>query len=156
MNRRRWLAVVAAVAGCTGRSDTCAVPDALSATVPPAPDGYERVGTDRGSDASRAAFGASELLVVEYRDSDDETLDDYTFRAIHFREATDGERLLRDQLASIATDSGRDGVAVSLDGVGVLALGPSTDAARSLVTASPELSATCVERGRVATPDGLE
>ncbi|MFB6193726.1 MAG: hypothetical protein ABEI75_01555 [Halobaculum sp.] len=143
----------AAVAGCSGRLSTdCTVSAELTATLPPAPEGFERSAVDRGSGASREAFGAREMVVAEYSDGDDETLDDYTVRAIRFEDGVDGRAVLREQLASVATDSGRSGVAVLIGNVGFLVLGPSSADARSLLVAVPALDASCVERGRVADP----
>lgn len=156
MERRRLLAAIgtAGLAGCTAggdASDDCTVgrETELVETLPPAPDGFEQTEPTDGSEASREEFSAAAMVVTDYRDADDETLDDYTVRVVRFQPDADGEQVLAETLTSVATDSGREGVAAVVGRVGFLALGPTRSEARSLLTDSPELSADCFEQGRV-------
>ena len=158
MNRRALLAtaagtLAAAVAGCQDGASTgdCSVPAEtdLATLLPPAPDGYERSSPQRGSEPAREEAETTAVVAAEYRDDDDEVLDDLTVRLLRFREDAAARQVLAELLTNVEFDSGRVGTAALLDRVGVVAVAPTRERARSLLVRSPALSARCYERNRV-------
>lgn len=178
MDRREYLAVGGAVlggwlAGCLGGSDggtgkgtaTPADPCALSGTddlvavLPPPPDGFERTVDGESSSSYLDEHDAADAASAEYDDGDEELLDDLTVLAFRFREGADAERILREELNAVEFDSGRLGVAVLDDRVGLVGIAPDRGRARSLLAASPAVPERCPETGglypsKTVTPDG--
>ncbi|MFB6119073.1 hypothetical protein [Halosegnis sp.] len=113
--------------------------------VPPAPAGLRRTIDDEPSTAARNEHEATAIVSASYRDDDDAVLDDRTVRLFRFQDAAAPRQILVDILNNIEFDSGRVGIGVLADNVGIVAAAPQREQATDLLTASPVITDSCLE-----------
>lgn len=85
-------------------------------------------------------------MSAEYRDDDDDMLDDSLVSIFDFREDVNARLQLTNQLHNIEFDSGRVGVGVLIGRIGSIAAAPRREQARSFLPRSHALSRRSLER----------
>lgn len=153
---------VATAAGCLGTSQrtttpsptttgscTQPTPENVIDVLPPAPAGRTRSVETDPSQASLDEHNADTAVSADYRDNDDDVLDDYTVRVFRFQDNVDARRTVVQQLNAIEFDSGRVGVGVLLGRTGIIAAAPRRRQASSLLARSPALTTGCIDRHKL-------